>query len=186
VLVVSPDRALTDWDRACGFRCAAEVMPARRREDAAALAVLDARPVWLDFLDAQYGQASHPDDLNAALDAVLRTESVRTIAFPLGLFHDDHRTTSAAMLALAASADGLTWLLYADALYRFIPGLRANRLAELQADGYRLVPWPEHGVASQRKRTAVACYSSQLRALARPGHVPVDTLFAPEQYWQIA
>ncbi len=180
-----PDCPLTDWDRACGFLTPAEAMRARRTEDSAALALLDARPVWLHFADAQYGSAARADEIAQRLDAVVRAESARTVAFPLGLFHEDHRATSDAMLGLSAHTHDRTWLLYADALYQFIPELRAARLAELQAKGHTLVPWPEHGVATQRKRDAVACYGSQLRALHQPNHVPVEAIFAPEQYWRI-
>src|SRR4051812_4728612 len=40
---------VTEWDALAGFRAGDDVMAARRAEDRDALAVLGARPVWLDF-----------------------------------------------------------------------------------------------------------------------------------------
>ena len=45
------DTPAPPWDRRAGFDRADEAMHARRDEDRRALARLDARPVWLDFLD---------------------------------------------------------------------------------------------------------------------------------------
>src|SRR6476646_10592538 len=42
------------WDALCGFVPGDEVHVARRAEDAAALAVLDASPVWLGFVEHSY------------------------------------------------------------------------------------------------------------------------------------
>jgi LmbE family N-acetylglucosaminyl deacetylase len=50
-------RDVTEWDAACGFDEHDDVVAARRAEDAAALALLGASPIWLDFLDAQYAAA---------------------------------------------------------------------------------------------------------------------------------
>src|SRR5689334_10074107 len=48
---------VTGWDAAAGFRPGDDVIAARRAEDRAALQILDARPVWLDFTDDQYGRS---------------------------------------------------------------------------------------------------------------------------------
>src|ERR1051326_50105 len=45
---------LTGWRRRCGFGPDDGVVGARREEDAAAVRVLGASPVWLEFLDRQY------------------------------------------------------------------------------------------------------------------------------------
>src|SRR5690242_7567872 len=82
--------ALTAWDAAAGFRSADEVIAARRAEDRAALALLGAVPIWMEFRDAQYGPSPSPDDLVRALGALLATLRPRTLVLPLGLFHSDH------------------------------------------------------------------------------------------------
>src|SRR5436190_393830 len=43
----------SEWDALGGFRAGDDVVALRRHEDAAALAVLDARPHWLGFVDHQ-------------------------------------------------------------------------------------------------------------------------------------
>jgi LmbE family N-acetylglucosaminyl deacetylase len=43
------DIPLTEWDRAADFRAGDDVMGMRREEDRAALALLAAYPVWLNF-----------------------------------------------------------------------------------------------------------------------------------------
>ena len=52
----------TEWDRAGGFEPGQDVVSLRRREDRDALSLLRARPVWLPFLDRQYGPAPGIDD----------------------------------------------------------------------------------------------------------------------------
>jgi LmbE family N-acetylglucosaminyl deacetylase len=66
-----PDQQ-TDWDRSCGFRCAAEAMATRRDEDDGALSLLGASPCRLDFADDQYRNAGDPVDVEAIAMA-LRT-----------------------------------------------------------------------------------------------------------------
>jgi LmbE family N-acetylglucosaminyl deacetylase len=46
---------VTPWDAAAGFGPGDDVVGARRMEDRRALGALGARPLWLPFLDAQYG-----------------------------------------------------------------------------------------------------------------------------------
>ena len=45
---------MTHWDTAAGFSTGDDVLGARREEDRAALAELNATPVWLDFVEHQY------------------------------------------------------------------------------------------------------------------------------------
>jgi LmbE family N-acetylglucosaminyl deacetylase len=177
--------ALTDWDRAAGFAPGDDIVALRRAEDRAALAVLEAQPVWLDFLDAQYG-----DSLDAATIAVELVRAIdalgcASVFAPLGLFHSDHKLThSAALTALpACPAD---WLLYEDALYRRLPDLLQEREEQLRARGFALTPVKRTGAdCSDRKRRAVAAYASQLRALTTPGRLGYLDAFAPESYWRL-
>ena len=91
-----PER-LTEWDAACGFRSAAEAVATRRREDQAALALLDATPRWLDFCDSQYDETPALSELAAALGQVdtqlrlfgkPRVEGHRRVAVTLALGQD--------------------------------------------------------------------------------------------------
>lgn len=176
------DSCLTDWDRRCGFPDAEQAMRARRAEDAAALATLGARPVWLDLLDAQYGGDYRPEDIEERLAPCLERQRGGMVAVPMGLFHSDHLVVHEACLRLHARYPDLDWLCYEDALYRRLPGLLQERLASLLRSGWRLTPAiaaPARGL----KTRAVRAYASQLRAFGEGGHEDTDL---PERLWRLA
>lgn len=180
------DVPLTRWDAAAGFGEGDDVMGHRHAEDRAAMAVLGARPRWLPFRDAQYGGPIGPDAVVAGLATAVRAYRPDVVAIPLGLFHDDHKTTHEAGLRLARRWPQLTWLVYADALYRRIGGLVEEQLARLRSAGLGPVPLPPPPVRrDELKRRAVACYASQLRALAGPQYAGHDDVFEPERYWRL-
>src|SRR5262245_26210077 len=122
VFAASPlaDAPLTPWDEAAGFQSGDAVMDARRSEDRAALAVLGANPVWLEFRDAQYGPSPAPEEVARALDAALRR--TRSVFIPLGLVHPDHQLTHAASLLVLRRRPDLEWFAYEDAIYRRLSG----------------------------------------------------------------
>ena len=77
---------LTPWDRDGGFTAGEDPIAVRRDEDRRALAVVGATPVWLDFVDHQYGQPQTPvHDISAALSRILSTSQAVTVLIPLGL-----------------------------------------------------------------------------------------------------
>jgi LmbE family N-acetylglucosaminyl deacetylase len=178
---------LTEWDAASGFRRSDEVIPRRRAEDRAALRLLHARPRWLPFRDAQYGDSPSVEALAEAVGEVLDAERPTIVLVPLGLFHSDHALTHAAALRALAIRPSLDVVAYEDAIYRRLPGLLDERLGRLRAAGFAPAPLPraEHG-CSVRKRQAVACYGSQLRALCSPGRPGIDDAFARERFWRLA
>lgn len=176
---------LTRWDAAAGFRDGDDVMATRRTEDRQALAGLGARPVWLPFLDAQYGASPSAAEVANALHAVIASTKPASVLAPLGLFHSDHRLAHEACLLVREDRPLASWLLYEDAIYRRLEALAASRLTDLQAAGLRLAPLSTGEPASPRKRRAVAAYRSQLRALAAPGHPGVADVFAAERLWRI-
>lgn len=178
----APAGGPTPWDRECGFAAGDDVVSTRRAEDRGALAMLGATPVWLDFRDDQYGEPRTLTDIAASLAKVIERHVPGTIHVPLGLFHADHRRASDAALTLVGGRR--RWLVYADAIYRHIPGAVEERIAQLERAGYALVPLDASARdASPRKRDAIACYRSQLRALAqRPA---LDDVYAPERYWSL-
>lgn len=180
-----PAPAVTRWDAAGGFRDGDDVMVARRAEDRRALEELGALPVWLPFLDAQYGASPPAAEVAEALQTVVACTRPASVLAPLGLFHSDHRLTHEACLLVRAGEPFTRWLLYEDAIYRRIDDLASARLADLRAAGLRLTVLSTGRPASPRKRRAVAAYRSQLRALALPGHPGVDDVFAPERLWRV-
>jgi LmbE family N-acetylglucosaminyl deacetylase len=181
----APDGFLTEWDRSSGFQVDDDVMALRRREDAQALSLLGAHALWLSFYDSQYGNPASPPDVLRALSVVVETVSPHSLFVPLGLFHSDHRLTSEACLALRDWYPEFTWYFYEDALYRCIPDLLLERLAHLRSRGIHARPVNLGPLADERKRPAVQCYASQLRALTTPGRPGYGDVFLPERYWMI-
>lgn len=181
----SPGASLTEWDRSSGFQPGDDVMALRRGEDARALSVLGAYPLWLPYHDSQYRNPVSCSDIVRALSLVVETVSPQSVFVPLGLFHSDHRLTSDACLTLRGWYPEYSWYFYEDALYRRIPDLLSERLADLRARGIRARRVDLGPLSAERKRQAVHCYASQLRALTTPGRPGYQDAFLPERYWAI-
>jgi len=183
-----PDPAmLTEWDRVSGFDSAAAAIGARREEDRRALALLDAVPSWLEFCDSQYRHSPAVAELAGALTEAIGALGPDSVVLPCGLFHSDHLLVHRAMMAARARVGARHWLLYGDALYRRIPGLLQEGLQRVSDEGAQPLPIAFIGAeASARKREAISCYASQLRALqATTEHGHADAL-AAESYWRLA
>ena len=177
---------LTEWDEAGGFQAGDDVIGIRREEDRAALGLLRAQPVWLDFYDSQYKASPTTENVARALERVLREAHPDAIVFPLGLFHDDHKLAHAAALALRRRLHSFRWYAYEDAIYRRYTGLAQERLYQLYTAGWVMTPVAlpaSHN--SMKKRSAVACYQSQLRALCTAGRPGYSDVFSPETFWRI-
>jgi LmbE family N-acetylglucosaminyl deacetylase len=175
---------LTDWDRRCGFTSAEEAIHVRQREDAAALALIDARPVWLGFADSQYGDTPSVDAVSDALREVLRLHTPQTLLYPLGLFHSDHLLVHDASRRALADVGAGDALVYEDALYRGMRGLLQERLAALMRSHVSATPiHPLNPGDAALKARAVRSYASQLRAFGPGGW---DDTAAPERYWRLS
>jgi len=180
------DGPATDWDAAAGFSGGAAAMAARRCEDREALARLGARPIWLDFLDGQYGRSPRPRAIVPRLRNVIACHRPARVVVPLGLWHRDHRVAHTACRALISLYPQLEWCAYADAIYRrFEDSGLMTRLAELEAVGLRPRALRRIRAASPRKRASIACYRSQLRALASPGRPGWMDALRPEWLWTL-
>jgi LmbE family N-acetylglucosaminyl deacetylase len=185
----------TDWDACGGFVAGDDVVSARRQEDAAAMAFLDATPVWLEFADHQYlakDDRPRPADVAPALATAIAAADPTAVFLPFGLANPDHVLTHDAGLLvrseLTGSGDGPAWFCYEDHGYKHIPGIMAWRAATLFKAGL----WPTPAVVPitpdmQRKEKAIALYRSQVAPLERD-HVLSERLAAnvPEQYWRLA
>lgn len=181
------DLPLTEWDRAAGFKPGDDVMGMRRKEDERALTLLSSYAFWLDFCDSQYCRSPSAETVMEALHQVVSATHVTTIVLPLGLFHSDHKLTHDAALLLRRRHPKVSWFLYADALYRRLPGLTEARLRECSSSGLALQPaaFPVNPVTNL-KRAAVECYQSQLRALSTPGRPGYTDTALDETFWRIA
>jgi LmbE family N-acetylglucosaminyl deacetylase len=179
---------LTSWDAACGFTAGDDVVAARRGEDRDALSVLGATPLWLDFLDAQYGPPPAEDALRDALDVAVSAAGPAPVFLPLGLFHSDHVLVSSAGLSLVRARPDHLYYAYEDAMYRRLDGLTEAALARVLACGIKATPaaFAAPPACVERKRRAVQCYRSQLRGLSAAGRLGHLDAFAPERHWRLS
>lgn len=181
----------TGWDALAGFGPGDDVLAARTAEDAAALAVLEATPVWLDHVEHQY--LPRPDWPTATaivddLEAAIRDLAPSAVVAPFGLGNPDHDATHEAAMLVRERYDAPAWFCYEDMGYKHIPGLLAWRVARLFVRGV----WPTPAALPvdpdpARKQRAVECYPSQLRSLEAEWRVSAKlSAPAPEQYWRLA
>jgi LmbE family N-acetylglucosaminyl deacetylase len=180
---------MTHWDTLAGFGPGDDVLARRREEDAAALAILDATPLWLDFVEHQYllrAEWVGPDDTVDRLEEVLRGLAPTAVLLPFGLANPDHAAAHEAGLRVRDRYDAPAWLCYEDTGYKHIPGMLAWRVSQL----FRRGVWPTPVAVpvdadDRRKRAALDCYRSQLLALEADWQVG-PKLVAPEQVWKLA
>jgi len=175
---------LPPWDARAGFQPGDDVAAARREEDRAALALLAACPLCLDFLDSQYRASPTVEALAGALEAAILDTGLGQVLLPLGLFHSDHHLTHAAAIAVLRHQPALSWWAYEDALYRQVPNLGIERLQALQRAGISAIPITMPRCDRREiKRQAMQQYGSQLRALGKPGY---EDALERERYWRLA
>jgi LmbE family N-acetylglucosaminyl deacetylase len=180
------------WDVQSAFQPGDDVMAARRKEDEAALAVLGATPVHLDFIEHTYNPGDRPvrpEVLADGLAPALASLDPTLVIAPFGLANPDHDVTHrACMLARARVSEAIAWWCYEDMPYKNIPGLLAWRVSSL----FRSNVWPTPVCPpvdrdDARKAAAVACYPSQLLALEDDWQIAAKLdAPAPEQFWRLA
>ncbi|WP_322034126.1 PIG-L deacetylase family protein [Paraburkholderia sp. J76] len=178
----------TEWDEASGFADAHEALRARKREDEHALALCGATPLWLDFLDGQYGAPPDVEEIAHALHEQFERFAGYVPVCPFGLWHSDHELVGAACRLLLKTGRVARFIAYEDAIYRAMPGVFQSGLRRLKAERLRASPmnaralgdYPAREIAAIKRR-AIRAYPSQNRAF---GPFPPDVK-RPERYWQV-
>ncbi len=185
---------VSEWDALGGFTVGDDVVAIRREEDRAAMGVVGARPVWLEFADHQYLAPEHrptPAEVAPDLAAAVLDAGASAVFLPMGLANPDHVLTHRAGLlarqTLGADGAGPSWFCYEDGGYTHLPGLLAWRVAKLFRSGL----WPTPAIVpvvpdAVAKREAIECYRSQVAPLRRD-HLLDERMEAndPEQYWRL-
>lgn len=172
---------ITSWDSISGFVNAHQAVTGRRLEDGYALAILSAGQLLLDFVDGQYGESITHQRVGRYLVNVFAERPRLLPVGPLGIEHADHLCTADAYLDAVTHLKLENFWLYADLpYYREYPRQAQRRLQRLRKFGLRVAPVKLDSPAVARKRSALACYSSQIRTLHGRD---VD---APELVWQVS
>ncbi len=186
------------WSTSCGFAAGDDITSARRTEDADALGLLGATPVWLDFLESQFAPgapAPTTTEIADVLDPTLRALEPTMVLLPFGLANPEHVSTHDAAIEVRrrwsdgtdGSCDATAWIAYEDIAYKHIPGLLAWRVTTL----FRAALWPTPTAmpidpSPARKREAMARYVSQVKGLDADWSLwPRLDAPTPEQYWRL-
>jgi LmbE family N-acetylglucosaminyl deacetylase len=187
-----PTSPMRKWDVQSGFAPGDDVMETRRHEDDAALGLLDAKPVHLEFVEHTYNPGDRPvapDVLVDALAPALAALDPTLVLAPFGLANPDHDVTHrACMLARERLGPRVSVWLYEDNGYKHIPGMLAWRVSSLFRRGVWPTPvCPVTDVSEVRKQDAIACYPTQLLALEDDWAIGAKlSAPAPEQFWRLA
>jgi LmbE family N-acetylglucosaminyl deacetylase len=181
----------TPWDALGGFHTGDDVVAVRRQEDRAAMDVLGADPVWLDFPDHQYldpPDRPQPETVAPVLEKAIVAQGPTAVFMPMGLANPDHVMVHAAALIVRQRHPEWAWFAYEDHGYKHLPGLLAWRVSKLFRSGL----WPTPALVPvapdlDRKRKAIWCYTSQIPPLEQD-HALTERLAAnaPEQFWRLA
>ncbi len=130
------------WDVQSGFGPDDDVMEARRAEDRVALALLDATPRHLDFVEHTYNPGDKPvapEVIADGLVPVLAELEPTLVLAPFGLANPDHDVTHRACMRARDRVDpSVSFWCYEDNGYKHIPGMLAWRVSSL----FRRGLWP--------------------------------------------
>lgn len=166
VFAGDPDSATAAgrWDTRTGFETAGEAVRSRREEDRNACALLGAEPLWLPFVDGDYGGERSEEEISAKLiDLLAPFNAVLVPGRPLR--HADHL-----WLARCVEEHGIGSAqlgLYAELPYDYWP--KQDRGTEASVAHDSLV-WRAPRVTLRARLTkwrACSAYSSQLPWLGR-------------------
>lgn len=173
--IPDPTWPLTAYDRKCGFDSSTDAVLTRRAEDAAALAILNATPVHLDFFDHQYQQSNSATAMIDAVAAVVAKVKPEYVLAPLGLLHPDHEMTTVVVLGGVSAPivfyEELPYRVdHPEAVTAALEGLTGPQPAFIGTGPL------------ERKLTAMWHYRSQVALIEFSN---VHSMLVPERFWSI-
>lgn len=178
-LPIAPDGVKTPYDIKCGFENAREAHGTRTRENDEALALLNARPLNLNFPDSQYKNDVNFDRIVESLQSLIDGHAYEFIIGPLGLGHPDHITTTNAITRLHTNVPVYLW---EDLPLRVVePELVPERLTNLGILSIdKLWQTGTTGDKMAKKIRAMSCYRSQVNT----GILDPYLMYVPERFWR--
>ena len=184
--------SVASWDAQCGFGPADDSMAIRRAEDAAALALLGAIPVWLPYCQDSHvprpgGPLRPPDGAATALEAAIRAAQPTAVVVPIGLSHPEHRCVHDLALEVRDRIPEVAWFAFAEIPYQALPGELTAAITRLVGRGVSLEPVVLEVGAEHRARKvrAVEAYVTQVGPLDRAWALRRRIRVTPEGYWRI-
>lgn len=172
------EKIVTPYDTKCGFRNAKDAVSERRRENDAAIALLHATKIDLDFPDGQYGKYVSEHEITEVLQRIIDGREYEGIYAPIGLGHPDHVKVSDAVLKLKTS---LPITLWEDIPIRITePEIVPARMQALGLE-YKPTRTIVNRVFMADKVRALMCYTSQMGT----GILDPYLMFVPERFYDI-
>lgn len=174
---------VTEYDQRCGFADSTHAVRDRRKENDAALAMLDVHS-WFDgpLVESAYAeQAADPAQIEEWIADCLMATDAQEIIGPLGLHHSDHLVVAEAFRRVVFRSQRPACV-YEELPYRVL----YPREVEPALDRWRWttcspsrVDEPIEGAGSAAKRSAVHAYESQVWAIDGPA------VYCPERLWRV-
>lgn len=181
---LTPERVKTPYDLKCGFKNAQDAVAQRQRENDAALALLEATAIDLDFPDSQYKNSVTDvtvDDILVKLQKIVDSGDYEYILAPLGLGHPDHIKVTDAVLKLDTK---LPLYLWEDLPLRVVePEKVPARLSKVFNHDLPLDKLWQTGTTNDKiakKIRAMLCYKSQIYT----GILDPYLMYVPERFWK--
>lgn len=173
-----PQSVHTPYDEKCGFDNAEDAVSERRRENDAAIALLEATAIDLEFPDSQYGATTDIDEVVNRLQELVDANSYEFIMGPLGLGHPDHLLVSEAVMRLQTERPIYLW---EDLPLRVVePELVFERVKQLGLMITLLMKPATTNDKMAKKIRSLLCYRSQIGT----GILDPYLLFVPERFWR--
>lgn len=176
------DKVSTPYDLKCGFKNAKDAVSVRTRENDAALALLEATAINLDFPDSQYengfANVVTVDMIREALQELVDETYYEFIMAPLGLGHPDHEKVTEAVTQLKFKRAIYLW---EDIPLRIVePEKVPPRLQKYDLKLFQLMQPATTDTNVTKKIRAMLCYKSQINT----GILDPYLMYVPERFWK--